>query len=145
VRDFVFGGQENVSATTLRESAVLQDPQATIDYPDTELVAHELAQHWLGDYVQAQSWADIWLNEGFATYLPALYTQYHEGNDDYPLQMMQYQETAKTQDRRDYIRPIVDHHYTDDGMQMIDDTTHEKGAAVLDMLRYLLDGPKAAA
>jgi aminopeptidase N len=144
VHDFLFGGQENVSATTLRESLVLQDAQAAADYPDTEVVAHELGQHWFGDYVQAGEWAEIWLNEGFATFLPALYTQYHDGNDAYRLQMKEYQDTAKTQDRQDYVRPIVDHHYTDDGMQMFDETTHEKGAVVLDMLRYVLDGSTAA-
>jgi aminopeptidase N len=143
VADFVFGGMENVTATTLRDS-VLQDALAAADYPDTELVAHELAQHWFGDFVQARDWADIWLNEGFATYLPALYTQHHEGNEAYRAQMAAYQDAAKAQDRDDYLRPIVDHHYSDDGMQMFDSITHEKGAAVLDMMRYVLDGSAAA-
>ena len=143
VRDFIFGGMENVSATTLRDS-VLQDAQAAADYPDTEVVAHELAQHWFGDFVQARDWADIWLNEGFATYLPALYTQHREGSEAYRAQMAGYQDAAKAQDRDDYLRPIVDHHYGDDGMQMFDSITHEKGAAVLDMMRYVLDGSVAA-
>lgn len=140
VHDFLFGGQENVSATTVRESSVIQDPQAAEDYPDTELVAHELGQHWFGNYVQGRDWADIWLNEGFATYLPALYTQYREGEDAFRLQMKEYQDVALAQDRQDYLRSLVNHHYTDDGMQMLDETTHEKGAAILDMMRYVLDG-----
>ncbi len=37
-----------------------------------ELLAHELAHHWWGDNVTCGSWSDIWLNEGFATYSPAL-------------------------------------------------------------------------
>lgn len=141
VPNFPFGGEENVSATTLQGWA-LQDVQAAADFPVSETVAHELAQHWFGDYAQGQDWADIWLNEGFATYLPALYTQYHEGYDAYRMQMLGYQEEAKRQDRDDYLRPIVDRHY-DDGMDMFDSITHEKGAAVLDMLRYMLDGPDA--
>lgn len=140
VHDFDFGGQENVSATTLKESAVIQDAQATRDYPPTELIAHELGQHWFGDYVQGADWSDIWLNEGFATYLPALYTQFHEGYAAYRLQMLEYQDTAMAEGREQYTRPIVDHYYSDDGMQMFDATTHEKGAMVLDMLRYVLDG-----
>lgn len=144
VHDFFFGGQENVSATTLREWDLQTDPQASKDFPAIEeIVAHELAQHWFGDYVQGRDWSDIYLNEGFATYFPALYTQYHEGYDAYRLQMRDYQDEALRQDREDYLRPIVDHHYTND-IDMLDSITHEKGASVFDMLRYMLDGTEAA-
>ena len=141
VHDFFFGGMENVSATTLREWD-LQDPQASADFPVAETVAHEMAQHWFGDYTQGRDWSDIWLNEGFATYFPSLYTQYHEGYDAYRYQMLAYQDEALRQDREDYLRPIVDRHYTED-LQMLDSITHEKGASVLDMLRYVIDGPEA--
>lgn len=142
VRDFDFGGQENVSATTLTENT-LHDERADADYASTSLVSHELGQHWFGDYVQGRDWANIWLNEGFATYLEALYTQHHEGNDAFRYEMYQDQMLAQAQDRRDYLRPIVSRHYTD-AMQMFDSITHEKGAAVLDMLRYIVDGSEAA-
>src|ERR1700733_136610 len=142
VHDFPFGGQENVSATTLREET-LHDSRAEQDYPSTLLVAHELGQHWFGDYVQGRDWANIWLNEGFATYLTALYTQYHEGNDAYRFEIYNDQLAEQTQDRDEYRRPIVDRHYSDP-MQMFDKITHEKGAAVLEMLRFVLGGPDAA-
>jgi aminopeptidase N len=142
VHNFIFGGQENVSATTLTEYT-LHDARADQDYPSTLLVAHELGQHWFGDYVQGRDWANIWLNEGFATYLEALYTQYHEGNDAYRYGIYSDQMTEQTQQRQDYLRPIVDRHYSDP-LQMFDTITHQKGAAVLDMLRYVVDGPNAA-
>ncbi|HEV2271667.1 MAG TPA: M1 family metallopeptidase [Steroidobacteraceae bacterium] len=143
VSHYFFGGMENVSATTLTD-ATLHDTRADVDYPSQALVAHELGQEWFGDLVQGRDWADIWLNEGFATYLEALYTQYHEGNDAFRLEMMQNQETAQSQDRNDYLRPIVDDHYAYP-LQMFDGITHEKGAVVLDMLRNILDGQAAAA
>ena len=143
VHNFIFGGQENVSATTLTENT-LHDARADRDYPSTTLVSHELGQEWFGDYVQGRDWANIWLNEGFATYLEALYTQHHEGNDAYRLAMYEDQMTEQEQQRSDYLRPIVDRHYNDP-LDMFDTITHEKGAAVLDMLRYLVDGAEAAA
>jgi aminopeptidase N len=141
VHNFIFGGQENVSATTLTERT-LHDERADRDYPSTGLVSHELGQHWFGDYVQGRDWANIWLNEGFATYLSALYTQYHEGNNAFRFEIYNDQLTEQAQDRDDYRRPIVDRHYTDP-MQMFDAITHQKGATVLDMLRYVLDGTEA--
>lgn len=142
VHDYLFGGQENVSATTLTDNT-LHDARADADYPSTALVAHELGQEWFGDYVQGRDWADIWLNEGFATYMEALYTQHHDGNDAFRYEMSEDEELARTQDRHDYLRPIVDRHF-DDPLDMFDAITHEKGAAVLDMLRYVVDGASAA-
>jgi aminopeptidase N len=142
VRDYMFGGQENVSATTLTEWT-LHDERADKDYPSTNLVSHELGQHWFGDYVQGRDWANIWLNEGFATYLETLYLQHHEGTDAYRFEIYSDQLAEQAQDRNDYRRPIVSRHYTDP-MQMFDAITHAKGAAILDMLRYILDGAEAA-
>jgi len=142
VHNYIFGGQENVSATTLTEYT-LHDERADHDYPSTTLVSHELGQHWFGDLVQGRDWANIWLNEGFATYLSALYTQYHEGNDAFRFEIYNDQLTEQMEDRDNYRRPLVERHYTDP-MQLFDATTHQKGAAVLDMLRYVVDGAEAA-
>ncbi|MGB6488249.1 MAG: M1 family metallopeptidase [Steroidobacteraceae bacterium] len=141
VRDFIFGGQENVSATTLTDAA-LHDAQAESDDPTTILVAHELAQHWFGDYVQGRDWANIWLNEGFATYMTALYTQYRDGNDAYRYEIYGDQNTALEVEASRAPRPLVDRKYVDP-MDMLEEITHDKGASVLDMMRYVLDGDAA--
>ncbi len=142
VHNFVFGGQENVSATTLTD-ATLHSARADHDYSSTGLVDHELGQHWFGDYVQGRDWADIWLNEGFATYMEALYAQHHAGYDAYRYAIYQDQQAEQAEQRAGTLRPLVDRRYADP-LDMFDAVTHEKGAAVLDMLRFVVDGPAAA-
>ncbi len=120
----------------------LHDAQAEVDDPTTILVAHELGQHWFGDYVQGRDWADIWLNEGFATYMTALYTQYHDGNDAYRYEIYGDQNTALEVEAARAPRPLVDRKYVDP-LDMLEEITHDKGASVLDMMRYVLDGDAA--
>jgi aminopeptidase N len=142
VHDFPFGGEENVSATTLTE-ATLHDDVADNDFPSTSLVSHELGQQWCGDFVQGHDWANIWLNEGCATFLDALYTQYRAGNDEYRYEIYNDQLQEQAEERLGRQHPLVDRHFTDP-MQTFDEITHEKGAAVLDMLRFVLDGRQAS-
>lgn len=87
VADF-FGGMENVSATTLVDW--LPDARAYADRPWYWwiLIPHELAHQWFGDYVTTENWANMWLNEGFAEFMPGQYWGQRLGRhaeDDYYL------------------------------------------------------------
>ena len=72
VQDFVYGGMENSSCTTLTMDT-LHDKKAHLDFTSDYLVSHELAHQWFGDLVTCRDWQHVWLNEGFATYCEALY------------------------------------------------------------------------
>jgi aminopeptidase N len=85
VADF-FGGMENVSATTLVDW--LPDARAYQDRPwyGWILIPHELSHQWFGDYVTTENWANTWLNEGFAEFMPGQYWLERQGRhaaDDY--------------------------------------------------------------
>ena len=136
VHNFTDGGMENISATTQTEWT-LHDQRADADFPSTGLVAHELAHQWFGDLVTTRDWADLWLNEGFAQWIEALYTQHHEGDNAYRFEIWTDQNEARAEDDHLYRRSIVNHHYVYPE-QMFDSTTYPKGAAVLDMMRYVL-------
>ena len=72
VADFI-GGMENVCATTLVDW--LPDSAAYHDRPwyQWALIPHELAHQWFGDLVTAENWANYWLNEGMAEFMPGQY------------------------------------------------------------------------
>ena len=137
------GGTENISATSLAETT-LHDARAEQDYPSESLVSHELAHQWFGDLITEWSWDNAWLSEGFATFSAALYRGHREGEDAFRYQIFEDQKTAAREDAQRYRRPIVDRHYIKP-WDILDRTTYQKGAAVLDMLRYVMnDGNEAA-
>lgn len=68
---FAYGGMEHVGATFLREDAVLfrSTPTANDRMGRASLVLHELTHQWFGDFVTMRWFDDLWLKEGFATYM----------------------------------------------------------------------------
>jgi aminopeptidase N len=136
VADFIFGGMENTTATTLTD-VVLLDERATIDYDVDALVAHELAHQWFGDLLTCRDWGQGWLNEGFATYSEYIWREHSEGRDAAAMELDEWGEQYYGEDSGRYRRPIATNVY-DEPIDIFDHHLYEKGGRVLHMLRQVL-------
>ncbi|XP_069957632.1 aminopeptidase N-like [Cherax quadricarinatus] len=82
IPDFSAGAMENWGLITYRETALLYDPDESArssQYGVALTVAHELAHQWFGNIVTPKWWTDLWLNEGFATFVQYIGLD-HEAN-----------------------------------------------------------------
>jgi aminopeptidase N len=128
VQDYIYGAMENTGAIVYYD-AIYHDERAFYpDYSSRGIIAHETAHQWWGDVVTCRNWNEIWLNESFATYFDALYTEHHLGKDEFDYQVMKGGNSAITADSTNARKPI----YTKDGLTV---NTYDKGSVVLNMLR----------
>jgi aminopeptidase N len=136
VDDFVAGGMENSSATTNTASS-LRNPKLVPEYPTDEdgLISHELGHQWFGDLVTTKDWANIWLNEGFATFMETVWTEAHYGKDEADYERWR---AARTwfQQRNLFAEPIVRYDFND--TSEFNGNAYDKGGWVLYMLRHQL-------
>jgi len=135
VTDFTFGGMENVSAITLTDNT-MHSPDAEPQVTSTDLISHETAHQWFGDLLTCRSWADAWLNEGFATYFEALYSEHAFGENEFNYEIYRDQREVVNADHNER-RPTVYDRYNDP-VDLFSVYIYPRGADILHMLRGIL-------
>jgi aminopeptidase N len=134
VEQFIMGGMENTSATSLY-GRVMHDERALLDGTPDWLIAHELGHQWWGDLVTCKDWSHLWLNEGFATYCEIMWAEHYSGIDEAHYRLIDKSRSARS--GAALTRPIVDRRYAKPSA-MFDSRAYPKGGWVLHMLRSQL-------
>ncbi|QKR00096.1 peptidase M1 [Metallosphaera tengchongensis] len=129
------GGMEYITNTHLTWR-VLHDKRAEQDYDASSLISHELAHQWFGDLVTTKDWANIWLNEAFASYFQALFTEKIKGKDEFIYDLYIKFKTY-LEEYSEYSRPIVFRYYKWPD-ELFDRHTYRKGSLVLHTLRNIV-------
>ena len=136
VNDFVAGGMENTSATTLTVGALVNPKLAPEERIGADVVdSHELAHQWFGDLVTCKDWANLWLNEGFATYFEHFWMEQHYGPDEAAYEFWRDQ-AQWFRDKQLFPVPIVNRNF-DDSTEY-EGNTYTKSSWILKMLREKL-------
>ncbi len=133
VSEFIFGGMENTTATTLTDQTLL-DERAALDHTAEALVAHELAHQWWGNLLTCREWPEAWLNEGFATFFEYVWHEHARGRDEADVELFADTESYFSEASK-YQRPIVCRHF-EEPIDLFDAHLYDKGGRVLHMLRH---------
>ena len=133
-----FSAMENWGAIFTFERALLVDPRFTSESTKRriyETVAHEMAHQWFGDLVTMAWWDDLWLNEGFASWMATKVTDKLQPEWEMLLTRVDGREAAMSLDSLSTTHPVVQKITTVDQVnQAFDAITYQKGGAVITML-----------
>ncbi len=134
-RDYVSGAMENTTAVIHGEMAYQTASQLIDENSWESTIAHELFHHWFGDYVTAESWSNLTVNESFANYSQYLWYEYKYGRDHADSHRLDEIEGYMTPENE--LKDLVRHHYSS-REDMFDAVSYNKGGAILHMLRSYL-------
>jgi aminopeptidase N len=131
-RDYTAGAMENTTATIHHEGAQ-QDARELTDGNGWEgTIAHELFHQWFGDYVTAENWSHLTLNESFADYSQTLWDEYKYGKDAGDAENFQGMQGYLNSGSE--TKNLVRFYYASQE-DMFDAVSYQKGGRILHMLR----------
>eukprot|EP01018_Ginkgo_biloba_P004146 Gb_08897 [translate_table: standard] len=142
IPDFAAGAMENYGLVTYRESALLYDEHhsaAANKQRVAIVVTHELAHQWFGNLVTMEWWTHLWLNEGFATWVSYLATDYLFPEWKIWTQFIEQTVEAFRLDGLVESHPIeVEVHHAREIDEIFDAISYKKGASIIRMLENYL-------
>lgn len=145
--DFESAAMENWGAVTFRETAVLVDDEHT-SFVNKQwvaiVIAHEIAHQWFGNLVTMHWWTDLWLNEGFASYMEYLCTDHMFPEwKVWDLYLTEKYAVALRLDALAGSHPIeVEVHHPSEINEIFDAVSYAKGSGVIRMLAVYLGKDK---
>ena len=135
VRDYVSGAMENTTATMLGEPVQGTARELVDRYYNTG-IQHELFHQWFGDYVTAESWSNLTLNESFADFAEIIWLEYKYGKDaadEHVYKGLQ----GYLNNRDNKAKSLVNFNYKNI-KEVFSGVTYQKGGRILNMLRNYL-------
>ena len=144
--DFAAGAMENWGLVTYRETTLLIDPKnssAQAKQRVAEVISHELAHQWFGNLVTMEWWTDLWLNEGFASYMDpkavnAKFPDWQVWNQFVAGEYLLALHDDGLKNSHPIEIPVNDPHEI---REIFDHITYNKGSAVNRMLEHFLTEP----
>ena len=132
-KDYISGAMENTGAVVFLEDILMDSQEQSIRHFD-DYISHELAHHWFGNLVTCESWANLALNESFATYAEQLWNEFYYGSDS--AELIAFRElnmylNESLQKKEDLIR----YYYESADRDLFDSHSYAKGSRILHMLR----------
>uniref|UniRef100_A0A8C3AVF5 Leucyl/cystinyl aminopeptidase n=1 Tax=Cyclopterus lumpus TaxID=8103 RepID=A0A8C3AVF5_CYCLU len=143
IPDFLAGAMENWGLITFRETSLLVGKQSSNLEKQVvaSVVAHELAHQWFGNLVTMRWWNDLWLNEGFATYMQYMSLQTVLPQLDIGNLFLAVRFRALDDDALNSSHAVsMDVNKPEQVEEMFDSVSYEKGASILLMLNASLPG-----
>ena len=137
-RSQFFGAMENWGAVFTFEYSLLLDPAISTQSDKENIyttLSHEMAHQWFGDLVTMRWWDDLWLNEGFASWMESRTTERMHPEWNTALSSVRVREGAMSRDALATTHPVVQRIATvEQASQAFDTITYQKGESVIRML-----------